>query len=62
MYKAVVKTLFRTVHTGRRYRGCGRMENIFREKIKNTAERLRRDDLIAIYRDILGKYQRCKII
>lgn len=38
------------------------MENVFREKIKNTAERLRDDDLIAIYRDILGKYQRHRII
>lgn len=34
------------------------MENLFSEKIKNTAERLRDDDLTAIYRDILGKYQR----
>lgn len=34
------------------------MENLFRKKIKNTAERLRDDDLIAICRDILGKHQR----
>lgn len=38
------------------------MENLLKEKIKNTAERLRDDDLIAIYRDIVGKYQRGKII
>lgn len=38
------------------------MENLYREKIKNTAEGLRDDDLIAIYRDSLGKYQRGKII
>jgi len=38
------------------------MENLFREKIKNTVERVRDDDLIAIYRGIIGKYQRGKII
>lgn len=38
------------------------MENLFGEKIKSKAERLRMDDLIAIYRDILGKYQRSKVI
>lgn len=37
------------------------MENLFREKIKNRGERLRDDDLIAIYRDTLGKYQQGKI-
>lgn len=27
-------------------------------RLKNTAERLRDDDLIAVHRDILGKYQK----